>query len=178
MIPAPRNNPDFNSHEWQDWFFQVWKAIGGSGGGSEMFSTTLINNQYSKANYTCGNTYYSTMGQLSSLSGSITSGVEKNVLSVTGKGAYHYLAIRKTSGLTCTATVRLNIDGVDVFNFTSAANSWNVGLDPYINLAGIAPTSATMPVIIVPIYFNSSLDLYLTSNATEANSYTIYYIRT
>ena len=112
MIPAPRNNPDFNSHEWQDWFFQVWKAIGGSGGGSEMFSTTLINNQYSKANYTCGNTYYSTMGHLSSLSGSITSGVEENVLSVTGKGAYHYLAIRKTSGLTCTATVRLNIDGV------------------------------------------------------------------
>ena len=27
MIPSPRNNPDFNSHEWQDWFFRAWQQM-------------------------------------------------------------------------------------------------------------------------------------------------------
>ena len=48
MLPSPRNNPDFNSHEWQDWFFQMWQQ-------AQTF--TQVNTPAAGFTYTCPNGY-------------------------------------------------------------------------------------------------------------------------
>lgn len=179
MIPAPRNNPDFNSNEWQDWFFQLWKSVGGgSSGGGTMPSTTKIENQWSVAGFTPASIYYSSVGQKSTLCGSLVSGVEKNIFSISGKGTAHYLAVHMTTGATRTLSIRVNIDGTDVFSFTSAANSWINGSDNYINLVGVGAQTSTGSVVVFPVYFNTSLDIYVTSSVTDNNAITTHSIYT
>lgn len=179
MIPAPRNNPDFNSHEWQDWFFQVWKTVGGgSSGGNVMPSTTKIENKWSVAGFIPDSIYYQTGGQKSTLCGSLVSGVEKNIFSISGKGTVQYLAIHMTAGATRTLTIRLNIDGVDVFLFTSGAGAWVSGSGNYINLVGLSAQTSTSNIVVFPIYFNTSLDLYVTSTVTDTDAITTYSIYT
>ena len=179
MVPAPRNNPDFNSHEWQDWFFQVWKNLGsGSTGGNAMPSTTKIENQRSVSGFTPASIYYNSAGQKNTLCGSLVSGVEKNIFSISGKGIVQYLAIHMITGATRTLTIRLNIDGVDVFLFTSGAGAWVNGSDNYINLVGVSAQTSTGNIIVFPIYFNTSLNVYVTSTVTDTNAITTHSIYT
>ena len=168
MIPAPRNNPDFNSHEWQDWFFQLWKNIGGgsSGGSSGMGSTTLVVNKFATVGWSPAGPYQAPYDIAKrTLSGSYTSGVEKNVLSISGKGIVSFLGITCTNGVNKTLNVRLNIDGVDAFNFTSAAGT----LAPGTGLWLAGSSSAATAYSDAPLYFKTSLDVFITANATENN---------
>lgn len=142
-----------------------------------MLSTTKIVNAYSVASYTPSYGNYVTTGLASVLSGALTAGVEKNVMSITGKGSYPFLIIKKPSGVNSTVTVRLNIDGVDVFNYTSGVGGWIVGSNPYITLAGMERMSNTSPIVSIPIYYNTSFNLFITSNQTETDTFSIYYLR-
>ena len=142
-----------------------------------MLSTTKIVNAYSVASYTPPYGNYVTTGLASVLSGALTAGVEKNVMSATGKGSYPFLIIKKPTGVTSTVTVRLNIDGVDVFNYTSGVGGWSAGSNPYITLAGLERLSNTSPIVSIPIYYNTSFNLFITSNQTETDTFSIYYLR-
>ena len=82
MIPAPRNNPDFNSHEWQDWFFQLWKNLGGSSGGSmDLISRppTLIENYFSTNGWTPAVLDMTKVGAKQQKSGSLVDNTPKDM---------------------------------------------------------------------------------------------------
>jgi hypothetical protein len=177
MIPAPRNNPDFNSHEWQDWFFQLWKNLGGSSGGSmDLISRppTLIENYFSTNGWTPAVLDMTKVGAKQQNSGSLLANTPKDILTLTGPGVLSFLAFQvnpATAGYTIKTTLKLTIDGVVVFNsFNSIAAPW--AANQGANLVGSA---ITYPVFD-SIAFNTSCVVTLTEDAAGINDFSCYYV--
>jgi hypothetical protein len=168
MIPAPRNNPDFNSHEWQDWFFRLSTLIGSGGG---MASTTAIVNGYATNNFS-PEAYGSQYVAKRVFSGSMSAGVEKQVFSVSGKGTIFLLGIASGTTFGKTATIRIVIDGTTVFNFTSNGTGFNSGSSG-VYLIGNGDSTNSHNSSFCPVYFNKLFEVYITSSITEANGFVI-----
>lgn len=140
-----------------------------------MGSTTSLVNAFSVANFNAVTPFQVPQYIAKrTLSGAYTTGVEKNILSISGKGMVSYLDVVCVNGANKTVTVRLNIDGVDVFNFTSAAATFAPGAGMWLS----GSSSALNAYSDTPLYFKTSLDVFITCNATENNYMATDYIYT
>jgi hypothetical protein len=175
MIPAPRNNPDFNSHEWQDWFFQVWKELQNDGG-SGMVPKEL-HNLNAQANWAGNGAPSGTTPPYNSLN--VNSGLmiwftEKKILEFTGKGEVLHLALRTLGTTTKQLTIRINIDGVDVYNYQSAVIGASATYPAWATFIGGCWWNG-VPESYQPTPFQSNFTVYATTTVTEIDGFSLYY---
>ena len=108
-------------------------------------------------------------------SGALTAGTLKTVLSITGPGAVNYLAINKIDATSRTVRLKVTIDGIAVFDVTSAANTTaNNGL---IAVGSVVDTTWLQ---LGEVTFNASLLVEIASSLSETdklNIFTIYETR-
>lgn len=100
------------------------------------------------------------------LSGALTAATLATLLTVTGGGVLEYLSISNSSGGVATRTIRLQliIDGVTVWDFTSASTVNMSSGDGAIIVGGSAnaPNNVAIP-------FNASLVVKIASSLTETD---------
>ena len=178
MIPAPRNNPDFNSHEWQDWFFQVWKAIGGSGGGSvaDILSRppTAIINKYSSGG-TGDFLHVSTLGGKQVNTAAMSANVLTQLINLTGPGVVSQLVVYNNSGTSTNDRTQVIIDGTIVYDSVVANAGSNYGV--YV-IGKCSSNNAGGGAVYNDICFNTSFVLKVSSNTSGAVVNAAYVART
>lgn len=178
MIPAPRNNPDFNSHEWQDWFFQVWKAIGGSGGGSvaDILSRppTAIINKYSSGG-TGEFIQVSNLGGKQVNTAAMSANVLTQLINLTGPGVVSQLAVWNNSGTGTNDRTQVIIDGTIVYDSVVS----NAGSIYGVYVIGKCSSDTTGGgAVYNDICFNTSFVLNVSSNTSGAVVNAAYVART
>lgn len=178
MIPAPRNNPDFNSHEWQDWFFQVWKAIGGSGGGSvaDILSRppTAIINKYSSGG-TGEAINVSNLGGQRVNTPAMSANVLTQLINLTGPGVVSQLAVYLNSGTGTYDRTQVIIDGTIVYDSVVSNTSPNYGV--YV-IGKCSNDTTGGGAVYNDICFNTSFVLNVSSNTPGAVVTAAYVART
>ena len=98
--------------------------------------------------------------------GSVTAGVLKTILSVTGAGQIDFLCAQASDATARTLRVRVTLDGVVAFDSTTASNTIsNLGM----SVIGAAPNSSSVPMVLQPVFFNASLLVEFASSVTETN---------
>lgn len=178
MIPAPRNNPDFNSHEWQDWFFQVWKAIGGSGGGSvaDILSRppTAIINKYSSGG-TGEVINVSNLGGKQVNTAAMSANTLTQLINLTGPGVVSQLAVYNNSGTSTNDRTQVIIDGTIVYDSVVS----NTGSSYGVYVIGKCSNNTTGGgAVYNDICFNTSFVLNVSSNTAGATVAANYVART
>ena len=178
MIPAPRNNPDFNSHEWQDWFFQVWKAIGGSGGGSvaDILSRppTAIINKYSSGG-TGEQINVSTLGGKVVYTGALSANVLTPIINLTGPGVVSQLVVYNGSNTSTNNRTQVIIDGTIVYDSVVANTSFSYGV--YV-IGKCSNDTTGGGAVYNDICFNTSFVLKVSSNMSGTDVTAAYVART
>jgi len=104
-------------------------------------------------------------------SGALTANTLKTIFSATGGGVIHTLFAITTNGTSRTIRMRLTLDGVVVFDSTSAAIA--TGARGGSITGGVAGSEA-FPA--VPLTFNSSATFEIASSLTETDTITTSYI--
>lgn len=134
-------------------------------------STSLIVSSKSVAGFASDGPVNILTSAKNTLSGAMTAGVLKTVLSVSGKGKLPLLAVKFIDGTSRTVRVKITIDGGVAFDYTSAAIAsagdfvviiGNVGASSYVQEA-------------LPITWNSSLLIELADSLTETDKLGAYY---
>ena len=178
MIPAPRNNPDFNSHEWQDWFFQVWKAIGGSGGGSvaDILSRppTAIINKYSSGG-TGEFIQVITLGGKQVNTAAMSANVLTQLINLTGPGVVSQLVVYNNSGTSTNDRTQVIIDGTIVYD--SVVSNAGSGYGVYV-IGKCSKDTTGGGAVYNDICFNTSFVLNVSSNTAGATVAAAYVART
>ena len=182
MIPAPRNNPDFNSHEWQDWFFQVWKAIGGSGGGSvaDILSRppTAIINKYSSGG-TGEQINVSTLGGKVVNTGTLSANVLTQLINLTGPGVVSQLVVYNSSGTVVNNRTQVIIDGTIVYDSVVTNSGYGSGSGYGVYVIGKCSNDTTGGgAVYNDICFNTSFVLKVSSNMSGTDVTAAYVART
>lgn len=101
------------------------------------------------------------------LSGAMTANTLKTVLSATGAGTMHHFAGQFADGTLRTMRIKITVDGVVIFDYTSAANT-----TPSAIAAIISGFSGTSTADETPIRFNSSLLIEAASSLSETDKFT------
>jgi hypothetical protein len=100
-------------------------------------------------------------------SGSLTANTLKTILTVTGAGTFHGLSFRTANVTSRTIRIRITLDGVVVFDSTSAAISTGT-------TGAILTGSSAYPVS--PISFNTSAVVEIASSLTETDGISMIYV--
>lgn len=100
------------------------------------------------------------------LSGALTANTLATVLSVTVGGTVNLVAVRSVNGTTRTIRVKITLDGVVVFDATSASIAVaNTGVVP----VGFVRYSTDLAVTFQPISFSKSMLIEIASSLTETD---------
>ena len=105
------------------------------------------------------------------LSGAVTAGTFKTVLSVTGQGSIDFLSFYQIDGTTRSASCRLTIDGTVVFNSSYAAISSS--LNGGIAVGAVVQPASAVFAIPQSVSFNNSFLVELTSTLSETDKVAI-----
>lgn len=105
----------------------------------------------------------------------MTNGVEIAVVNISGKGVLNFFACKNTAALSVRYTLRINVDGKDIFNFQSNSIAQNNG---YYVVGTNDPANANGVLCLDQIPFSTSLGLYITANSSSATATTHYIYRT
>jgi hypothetical protein len=134
-------------------------------------ATRQVINQYAVAGF--AGTFVEVTGARSLLSGALTANTLKSILTVTGAGQISGLGIAVENATSRTIRLRLVVDGVAAFDFTSAA----IATTSNGCLIGSGRNSVSgEPVAAPPIVFLQSLDVQIASSLSESDSITTQYI--
>ncbi len=107
------------------------------------------------------------------LSGAWTVRRAKTILSITGKGALSFLAFHHNDSTSRASGIRLEIDGIAVFDAQTAAHT----LTNNVYIVGSQnPVSSPVGIIEQPLFFDQSLVLKYTSGLTETDKATLAYL--
>ena len=107
------------------------------------------------------------------LSGAMTAGVLKTLLSVSGAGSIEFLSLMTMSTTARTMRIKLTIDGQVAFDSTSATTSANE-YGAVVLGSGNAPFGSSVPTY-EPTLFNTSLLIEVASSITETDKFTLGY---
>jgi len=110
------------------------------------------------------------------LSGALTANTLKTVLSITGSGTLDFLAAIVMDSTSRSLRARATIDGIVVFDSTSAAGVSSVGAGCVI-AGGRVLSDVTTNSMAIPsgnVIFNSSLLIEVASSLTETDKLAIY----
>ena len=102
------------------------------------------------------------------LSGALTAGTLKTLLSITGAGEINYLALLKTDATNRTIRLKVTIDGVEVFDATSGADA-----TAYLGLVAIGSLISSAYPQLGGVVFNVSLLVEVASSLTETDKLTL-----
>jgi hypothetical protein len=110
------------------------------------------------------------------LTGAVTAGVLKTMLSLTGQGAVNILALATVNGTSRTLRMKITIDGVVVFDpgVSAAVVAAGRGIIP---VGGISESSVAFTLnssVLQNVYFNSSLLVEIASSLTETDFTTFH----
>lgn len=103
------------------------------------------------------------------LSGALTANTLATVLSVTGSGSLQYLSIKCEDATARTLRLELTIDGVVVYDFTSASISAAQGGGVIVGNGAAGGVSAALE----DMRFNASLLVKIASNLTETDKVSV-----
>lgn len=106
------------------------------------------------------------------LSGALTAGTLATVLSVTGAGEVPWLGAYTKDGTSRTVRARVTVDGVVVFDATSAAITVS---GQGLMVCGVEPTASRYTQSPVPVRFFNSLLVEVASSLTETGKVAISY---
>ena len=109
-----------------------------------------------------------TNGTITILSGALTAATLKSVLTISGAGAVKYLGLRKLDTTSRTIRLKITIDGVAVFDATSAVDT--VSTHGFIAVGN--RIDASFP-ILDSVTFNSSLVVEVASSLSETDKLVI-----
>lgn len=105
------------------------------------------------------------------LSGAVTAGTFKTVLSVTGQGSIDFLSFYQIDGTSRSASCRLTIDGTVVFNsYYAALNSYGNG---GIAVGAVIQPASNTYAIPQSVSFNNSFLVELASTLSETDKVAI-----
>lgn len=104
--------------------------------------------------------------------GSVTAGVLKTIVSVTGAGQIDFLSALSGDATARTLRVKVTLDGVVAFDSTTASVS--IGGNG-ISVIGAAPSAGGMPMVLQPVFFNASLLVEFASSVTETGISSVGY---
>lgn len=111
--------------------------------------------------------------------GSLTATVLTTILNITGTaGQLSFLAITSADATSRTLRVKVTVDGVSIWDFTSAAiTTAGNGLPilGYYSAGIIGGGAAQMQAHNPTVKFRSSLKIEVASSLTESNKSTVYY---
>lgn len=129
-------------------------------------ATRAIVNAYSVAGFTPQNVItVLDPSAKTALSGAMTANTLKTVLSATGAGTMHHFAGQYVDGTSRTMRIKITIDGVVAFDYTSAANTAPGAI------AGVIAGFSASTTDETPIRFNSSLLIEAASSLTETDKF-------
>jgi len=104
--------------------------------------------------------------------GAVTANILKSALSVSGSGQIDLLFTINGDATSRTHRIKVTIDGLVVFDSTSAAiNAAPSGT----SIIGTIPSATGIPVVFQPTYFNTSLLVEVASSLTETSTIVIGY---
>lgn len=135
--------------------------------GGTRIVTAMVGTPFVQANV---NTLAQAAGATTAASGTVSAGVLKNALTVTGKGCLNWGAIYSATATSKTLRVQITIDGTVVRNFTSVSvNAANTG---YVFCGTGFYTASSSPVAYQPLYFKTSLVIDFADSTAETNGLT------
>lgn len=136
--------------------------------------TTSIVGKYSSAGFT-PDTIDGEPYVIAALSGALTANTLKTMLNITSVGGRMPKLAFKTADATArTMRVVVTVDGVSVYDFTSASfSASNTGI--YLAGKGRGEVASTF-TYASDIVFTTSLKIEIASNLTETNKFTMYYL--
>lgn len=139
-------------------------------------ATKSIVNAFSTAGYTAASIVsVAAVGGVSQLSGALTANTLAPMLDITGAGIrMPHLTIRSNDAAARTLRVVVTVDGVEVYNRTSASFS-AIARGCFLAGKGVAESSNGLflsPAIIA----TSSLKIEIASNVTETDKFTTEYV--
>lgn len=138
-------------------------------------ATKQIINNVSTAGFPWAGVRSSIQGAKSVASGAMTANTLKTVISVSGSaGVMDYLTIKTADATSRTLRVKITVDGVVVFDFTSAATATTGDIACIIS--STTDTSATAPEPSeLKLTWNNTLLIETASSVTETDKFTYYY---
>lgn len=108
------------------------------------------------------------------LSGAMTAATLKTILSVTGSGSIDFLSARGMDATARTMRMKITIDGVVVFDYTSASIA-SATVNGAVFIGSGDGTGSVWSAGIEPTLFNTSLLVEVASSLTETDKFTIGY---
>lgn len=143
-------------------------------GGSARATTAIVNSTSTAgdARVTC--TFNTSRGTKIANSGALTSGVLKNMISVSGTaGKMPQLALKTNDATARTVRLRIIIDGVTIYDITSSSASVS---DQALIAAGTTDTSAGSILIDgEPLSWKTSCSVDIASSLTETDKIALGY---
>lgn len=112
------------------------------------------------------------------LSGACTANTLKTILSVSGKGALAWLGASNVDATSRTLSIKITIDGVVVYDATSAAIASNSSVALAHGAICASVSTGGTPNIVegAPLFYNSSLLIEFATSITETDLTRIGYI--
>ena len=111
----------------------------------------------------------------SALSGALTAATAKTMLSLSGvSGLMSLCALKSTDVTARTQTLKVTYDGTVVYNATIATSALNVG-QYACGVGGAYDVANSISSPSLPIKFQSTLLVEITSSLTETDKLTLYY---
>ena len=109
------------------------------------------------------------------LSGALTANTLATILSLSGTGVVSFVAAESVDATSRTHRIKITLDGVVVFDATSAAVATVQAVCPVIGAITNATGTATSVVTFEPLAFNASLLIEYASSVTETDKSAIGY---
>lgn len=139
-------------------------------------ATKQIINNVSTAGFLWVGVRSSIQGAKSVASGAMTANTLKTVISVSGSaGVMDYLTIKTADATSRTLRVKITVDGVVVFDFTSAATATSGDTACIISSTTDAGASAAPEPSELKLTWNNTLLIETASSVTETDKFTYYY---
>jgi hypothetical protein len=145
---------------------RISKLLGGNRPPSAIINGSSVTGYTS---FIVANSFGNVNGCVRLLSGALTAGALKTLLSINGSGEINLLSISCMDATSRTMRLKISIDGVVVFDSTCAATAAGgygghaIGATTYIGTGNIAPSP------FGKVVFNSSLLVEIASSLTETD---------
>jgi hypothetical protein len=136
-------------------------------GGGVRIVTAMVGTPFVQTNV---NTLAQAAGATTAASGTVSAGVLKTALSVSGKGCLNWGAIYSTSATSKTLRIQITIDGTVVRNFTSS--SVNVANTGYVFCGTGFYSASASSAAFQPLFFKTSLLVEFADSTAETNGLT------
>lgn len=107
------------------------------------------------------------------LTGAVTAAALKTILNLSGRGCLSFAACQGLDVTVRTHRMRVTVDGVVIFDLTSASTSTIETL--FIAVGGIVRNASILAVALEPLLFDQSLRIEYASSLTETDKSAISY---